>query len=139
MEWKHCPLSKDGQLYVNENIMFFCIIIQRKVIKLSYSANTNICVSVSSDITDWDSINWNRVERYVDKQQKRIYKAEVNKDKRNFIGKWTLIGPTDKNQLVKMSKIPIRRWNMIKHNYSPYDESKEEYFENRFKYQFSRR
>ena len=82
MEWKHCPLSKDGQLYVNENIMFFCIIIQRKVIKLSYSANTNICVSVSSDITDWDSINWNRVERYVDKQQKRIYKAEVNKDKR---------------------------------------------------------
>ena len=19
MEWKHCPLSKDGQLYVNEN------------------------------------------------------------------------------------------------------------------------
>ena len=82
MEWKHCPLSKDGQLYVNENIMFFCIIIQRKVIKLSYSANNNICVSVSSDITDWDSINWNRVERYVDKQQKRIYKAEVNKDKR---------------------------------------------------------
>lgn len=82
MEWKHCPLSKDGQLYVNENIMFFCIIIQRKVIKLSYSANTNICVSVSSDITEWDSINWNRVERYVDKQQKRIYKAEVNKDKR---------------------------------------------------------
>ena len=80
MEWKHCPLSKDGQLYVNENTMFFCIIIQRKVIKLSYSANTNICVSVSSDITDWDSINWNRVERYVDKQQKRIYKAEVNKD-----------------------------------------------------------
>ena len=76
MEWKHCPLSKDGQLYVNEKkyIMFFCII-QRKVIKLSYSANNNICVSVSSDTTDWDSINWNRVERYVDKQQKRIYKA----------------------------------------------------------------
>ena len=64
--------------------MFFCIIIQRKVIKLSYSTNNNICVSVSSDTTDWDSINWNRVERYVDKQQKRIYKAEVNKDKRSF-------------------------------------------------------
>ena len=43
------------------------------------SANNSICVSVSSDITDWDSINWNRVERYVDKQQKRIYEAEVNK------------------------------------------------------------
>ena len=83
MEWKHCPLSKGGQLQCRrKNKMFFCIIIQRKVIKLSYSANSNICVSVSSDTTDWDSINWNRVERYVDKQQKRIYKAEVNKDKR---------------------------------------------------------
>ena len=64
--------------------MFFCIIIQRKVIKLSYSANNNICVSVSSDITDWDSTNWNRVERYVDKQQKRIYEAEVKNDKNQF-------------------------------------------------------
>ena len=43
------------------------------------SANNNICVSVSSDTTDWDSINWNRIERYVDKQQKRIYGAEVKK------------------------------------------------------------
>ena len=47
------------------------------------SANNNICVSVSSDTTDWDSINWNRIERYVDKQQKRIYGAEVKNDKRN--------------------------------------------------------
>ena len=46
------------------------------------SANNNICVSVSSDTTNWDSINWNRIERYVDKQQKRIYGAEVKNDKR---------------------------------------------------------
>ena len=63
--------------------MFFCIIIQRKVIYLSNSTN-NICSSVSSDTTDWDSINWDKVERYVDKQQKRIYKAEVNKDKQKI-------------------------------------------------------
>ena len=47
------------------------------MINLRKSANDSICVSVSSDITDWDSINWNRVERYVDKQQKWIYGAEV--------------------------------------------------------------
>ena len=60
-------------------------------------------------------------------------------DEGNFIGKWTLVGPNDKNQLVKMSSIPIRRWNLIKFNYSPYDASKSEYFENRSKNQFSRR
>ena len=52
------------------------------MIYLSNSTN-NICSSVSSDTTDWDSINWD-IERYVDKQQKRIYKAEVNKDKQKI-------------------------------------------------------
>ena len=62
--------------------MFFCIIIQRKVINLRNTTNNCICESASSNITDWNSINWNKAEKYVDKQQKRIYKAEVNKDKR---------------------------------------------------------
>ena len=57
----------------------------------------------------------------------------------NFIGKWTLVGPNDNNQLCRMSSIPIRRWNLIKFNYSPYDVSKTEYFETRSKNQFSRR
>lgn len=29
-------------------------------------------------------------------------------DEGNFIGKWTLVGPNDKNQLFKMSSIPIK-------------------------------
>ena len=62
--------------------MYFCIIIQRKVINLRNATNNNVCESISSNTTKWNSINWNRVERYVDKQQKRIYKAEVKKDKR---------------------------------------------------------
>ena len=62
--------------------MFFCIIIQRKVINLRNATNNNICESISSNTTDWNSISWNKIEMYVDKQQKRIYKAEVNKDKR---------------------------------------------------------
>ena len=84
MEWKHCPLSEGRQLQCRrkKNLMFFCIIIKRRVINLRNSANNNICMSVSSNTTNWDSINWNRIEKYVDKQQKRIYGAEVKNDKR---------------------------------------------------------
>ena len=67
--------------------MFFCIIIKRKVIRLRNTPNDIICESASSDITDWNSVNWDRVEKYVDKQQKRIYKAEVenrHRDVRNI-------------------------------------------------------
>ena len=32
-----------------------------------------------------------------------------------------------------MNHISIKRWNMIKHNHSPYDASKKEYFEKRLK------
>lgn len=46
-----------------------------------------VCESTSSDTTDWNSINWEKVEKYVDKQLKRIYKAEVegrHRDVRNI-------------------------------------------------------
>ena len=80
MEWKHCPLSKVGQLYVNENNVLLHYY-SKEGEYMSNTTNNNICASVSSDTTDWDSINWNNIERYVDKQRKRIYKAEVNNDK----------------------------------------------------------
>ena len=83
MERKRCPLLKGGQLDIdeknNKKFLFFCIIIQRKVINLRNTTNNCICESASSNITDWNSINWNKAEKYVDKQQKRIYGAEVNK------------------------------------------------------------
>ena len=68
------------------------------------SANNNICVSVSSDTTDWDSINWNRIERYVDKQQKRIYEAEVNKEN-NLAEDKGLLEPS----VVKATRWVLRR------------------------------
>jgi RNA-directed DNA polymerase len=37
--------------------------------------NNNI-ESTFPDITDWTSINWNKIEKYVDKLQNRIYHAE---------------------------------------------------------------
>ena len=105
MEWKHCPISKGGQLQCRrKNKMFFCIIIQRKVINLRNTTNNNICVSVSSDITDWDSINWNSVEKYVDKQQKRIYEAEVNKES-NLAEDKGLLEPS----VVKATRWVLRR------------------------------
>ena len=67
--------------------MFFCIIIQRKVNELRNAPNFHICESASSNVTDWETINWIKAEKYVDKQQKRIYKAEVenrHRDVRNI-------------------------------------------------------
>ena len=60
-------------------------------------------------------------------------------DERNYISKWTLVGPNNKIQLNKISRIPIRRQNMIKHKYSPYDTTKSEYFINRSRKQFNQR
>ena len=80
------------------------------MINLRNSANNSICVSVSSDITDWDSINWNRVERYVDKQQKRIYEAEVKNDKRKVRNIQRLLTPNlSTKYLVKLRKTAMIR------------------------------
>ena len=35
----------------------------------------NLDESASPDVTDWDSINWRKNEKYVDRLQKRIYRA----------------------------------------------------------------
>jgi RNA-directed DNA polymerase len=32
--------------------------------------------STFPDITDWNAIKWHKIEKYVDKLQKRIYHAE---------------------------------------------------------------
>ena len=104
-------------------------------------------ISVAKKIfNDIDYYVWRKLYKFLRRlHPKKSWKWVVKKyfpqydDEGTFIGKWTLVGPNEKNQLFKMSKIPIRRWNMIKHNYTPYDSSKTEYFENRIKYQFNRR
>ena len=95
---------------------------------------------------EMDYYIWNKLYKFLRKlHPNKGWKWIVKKyfpqydEKGKFIGKWTLVGPNDKNQLMKMSSIPVRRWNIIKYNYSPYDISKVEYFENRMKKQFSRR
>lgn len=39
-------------------------------------------VSTTSNITNWSSIDWKKAEKYVDKIQKRIYRAESEGDYR---------------------------------------------------------
>lgn len=90
-----------------------------------------------------DSYIWKKLRKFLKRlHPKKSWKWIINKyfpqydDKGIFIGKWTLVGPKDKIQLNKMFRIPIKRWNMIKYNYSPYDVSKSEYFESRVKYRY---
>ena len=44
------------------------------------NAHINLYESTTPDTTDWLSIEWKKVEKYVDKQQKRIYSAEKEGD-----------------------------------------------------------
>ena len=101
---------------------------------MSYAQNRRSFESTTSYATLWTNTDWINVQKYVDKQQRRIYRAESNNDKRKVRDL--------QRMLVRSSaalKLAIRRWNMIKHNYSPYDATKSEYFINRSRKQFSRR
>ena len=46
-------------------------------------------------------------------------------------GNWVLTSPKEDDHLVKMVWTSIKIHKMVKHNHSPYDESKSDYFENR--------
>ena len=43
---------------------------------MRYAQNNDVYESTTQCATDWSSINWYKVEKYVDKLQKRIYHAE---------------------------------------------------------------
>ena len=44
------------------------------------NTQNNTFVSTTSNITNWSSIDWKKAEKYVDKIQKRIYRAESEDD-----------------------------------------------------------
>lgn len=46
------------------------------------NTQNNTFVSTTSNITNWSSIDWKKAEKYVDKIQKRIYRAESEGDYR---------------------------------------------------------
>lgn len=46
-------------------------------------------------------------------------------------GNWIATCPKTGKVLINMAWTPVRRYILIKHDYSPYDKDKKEYFENR--------
>ena len=54
-----------------------------------------------------------------------------------YFGNWILTGPQEGNILTRMVWTPIRRHTMIRYNFSPYDDSKREYF-NKRRFNFTR-
>lgn len=49
---------------------------------MSYTQNRRSFESTTSYATLWSNTDWNKTRKYVDKQQRRIYRAESNNDKR---------------------------------------------------------
>ena len=47
---------------------------------MSYAQNRRSFESTTSYATLWSNTNWNKAQKYVDKQQRRIYRAESNND-----------------------------------------------------------
>ena len=103
-------------------------------------------ISVAKDIcSSMDHYIWLKTKKFLIRlHPNKNWKWIINKYfpqywDGNHSNKWILTGPNNKMRLEQMAHIKIRRWNMIKYNYSPYDASKSEYFKERMKKQFSRR
>ena len=93
---------------------------------------------VSKDIfAKLDYYLWNKVFKFL----KRMHPHKNMKWIKNryfpfyydgkYYGNWILKDPKSDSHLVKMEWTPIRRYVMIKHDYSPYDRDKKDYFANR--------
>ena len=49
---------------------------------MSYAQNRNVCESTTSYVTIWSETNWKKVNKFVDKQRFRIFRAEREGDSR---------------------------------------------------------
>ena len=49
---------------------------------MSYAQNSNVCESTTSYATIWSETDRNKVNKYVDKQRFRIFRAEKDGDSR---------------------------------------------------------
>ena len=67
-------------------------------------------------------MHYNKGNKWINKK----YFPYFSDDKHS--SKWILTDPRTGVHLIRMSWTPIKRHIMIKHNYSPYDRDKTEYF-----------
>ena len=68
---------------------------------MSYAQNRRSFESTTSYATLWSQTDWNKIEKYVDKQQCRIYRAESEGDKRKV---------RDLQMLVNLNTLKIVRF-----------------------------
>ena len=72
---------------------------------MRYAQNKNVYESTTPHITDWSTIKWNKIEKYVDKQLKRIYHAERQGDRRKVRNLQRLLINSDAILLTAIRKV----------------------------------
>ena len=84
-----------------------------------------------------DAYIWTKTYKFLARLHNNKGKKWINKkyfpyfSDGSHTGRWVLTDPKTGAYLIKMNWTPIRRHIMIKHNHSPYDKSKTEYFKSR--------
>ena len=69
------------------------------------NTQNNTFVSTTSNITNWSSIDWKKAEKYVDKIQKRRYRAESEGDYRKVRDLQRLLGRSAYVQLLAIRRV----------------------------------
>ena len=72
---------------------------------MRYAQNKNVYESTTPHTTDWSTIKWNKIEKYVDKQLKRIYHAERQGDRRKVRNLQRLLINSDAILLMAIRKV----------------------------------
>lgn len=94
-------------------------------------------VSTGYELADMDKFLWNKIYKFLRRlHPNKSWKWIKNKyfphyDDGEHRNNWVLTDPISGKTLDKMSWYKPRRYIMVKHDYSPYDGDKQEYFRNR--------
>lgn len=72
---------------------------------MRYARNNDVCESTTPCTTDWSSIDWYKIEKYVNKQQMRIYHAERQGDSRKVRDLQRLLIHSNSTLLLAIKKV----------------------------------
>ena len=75
------------------------------VIKLMRNTHNNDCESTTPYVTDWSCVKWNKVEKYVSKLQKRIFRAEREGDSHKVRDLQRMLVYSDSALLMAIKKV----------------------------------
>ena len=75
------------------------------VIKLMRNTHNNDCESTTPYVTDWSCVKWNKVDKYVSKLQKRIFRAEREGDSHKVRDLQRMLVYSDSALLMAIKKV----------------------------------